>query len=119
MDLAISYDDVAAAHERLAGISHRTPVFRSAAANERSGATLFFKAENLQRIGAFKIRGAYNAVAQFSARQRAGGVITFSSGNHGQAIALAARLLGVQAVVVMPFDAANRLSGEPLRFCVA
>jgi len=104
-ELAISFDDVAAAGRRLAGIAHRTPVFRSATANERTGATLFFKCENLQRIGAFKIRGAYNAVAQFTPQQRRGGVITFSSGNHGQAIALAAHLLGVQAVVVMPTDA--------------
>ncbi len=103
--LAISFDDVAAAHSRLAGIAHRTPVFRSATANARTGATLFFKCENLQRIGAFKIRGAYNAVAQFTPEQRRGGVITFSSGNHGQAIALAAHLLGVQAIVVMPTDA--------------
>jgi threonine dehydratase len=105
--LAISFDDVAAAARRLAGISHRTPVLRSAGADARSGATLFFKCENLQRVGAFKIRGAYNAVAQFTPQQRRGGVITFSSGNHGQAIALAARLLDVRAVVVMPTDAAQ------------
>jgi len=103
--LAIDYDDVARAHERLAAIAHRTPVMRSATANEISGGTLFFKCENLQRIGAFKIRGAYNAIAQFTPEQREGGVITFSSGNHGQAIALAAHLLGVRAVVVMPHDA--------------
>jgi threonine dehydratase len=103
--LAISYDDVAAAHRRLAGIAHRTPVLTSRTADERTGATLFFKAENLQRIGAFKIRGAYNAISQFTPEQRAGGVITFSSGNHAQAIALAARMLGVKAVVVMPEDA--------------
>jgi threonine dehydratase len=103
--LAIDYDDVARAHERLAAVAHRTPVMRSATANEMSGGTLFFKCENLQRIGAFKIRGAYNAIAQFTPEQREGGVITFSSGNHGQAIALAAHLLGVHAVVVMPQDA--------------
>ncbi|HEX5687190.1 MAG TPA: threo-3-hydroxy-L-aspartate ammonia-lyase [Ideonella sp.] len=103
--LAISYDDVAQAHERLAGIAHRTPVMRSATADARTGATLFFKCENLQRIGAFKIRGAYNAVAQFTPTQRAGGVVTFSSGNHGQAIARAAQLLGIRALVVMPKDA--------------
>jgi threonine dehydratase len=103
--LAISYDDVAQAHERLAGIAHRTPVMRSATADARTGATLFFKCENLQRIGAFKIRGAYNAVAQFTPAQRAGGVVTFSSGNHGQAIARAAQLLDVKALVVMPKDA--------------
>ena len=105
--LAISFDDVAAAHERIAPVAHRTPVMRSATANARSGATLFFKCENLQRIGAFKIRGAYNAIAQFDRAQREGGVVTFSSGNHGQAIALAAHLLGVKAVVVMPHDAAE------------
>ena len=103
--LSISYDDVARAHERLAGIAHRTPVMRSTTADARSGATLFFKCETLQHIGAFKIRGAYNAVAQFTPAQRDGGVVTFSSGNHGQAIARAAQLLGVRAVVVMPKDA--------------
>jgi len=103
--LAICYDDIARAHERLAGIAHRTPVMRSTTADAQTGATLFFKCETLQHIGAFKIRGAYNAVAQFTPAQRAGGVVTFSSGNHGQAIARAAQLLGVHAVVVMPKDA--------------
>jgi threonine dehydratase len=104
---SISFDDVAAAHERIAPVVHRTPVMQSATANLRTGATLFFKCENLQRIGAFKIRGAYNAIAQFDRAQREGGVVTFSSGNHGQAIALAAQKLGVKAVVVMPHDAAE------------
>lgn len=104
-DLAISFDDVARAQERLAPVVHRTPVMRSATADAMTGATLFFKCENLQRIGAFKFRGAYNAIAQFTPAQREAGVITFSSGNHGQAIALAAKLLGVRAVVVMPEDA--------------
>jgi threo-3-hydroxy-L-aspartate ammonia-lyase len=103
--LSISYDDVARAHERIAAVAHRTPVMRSSTADERTGATLFFKCETLQRIGAFKVRGAYNAVSQFTPAQREGGVITFSSGNHGQAIALAAKLLGVKAVIVMPKDA--------------
>ena len=103
--LAISFEDIARAHERIAGIAHRSPVMTSATANAQTGATLFFKCETLQRIGAFKIRGAYNAVSQFTPEQREGGVITFSSGNHGQAIALAAHLLGVRAVVVMPKDA--------------
>jgi threonine dehydratase len=103
--LAISYDDVAAAHQRIAGVAHRTPVLTSRTVDERTGAQVFFKAENLQRIGAFKIRGAYNAIAQFTPQQRAGGVVTFSSGNHAQAIALAAQLLGVKAVIVMPQDA--------------
>lgn len=104
--LPIDYDDVARAHERLAGVARRTPVMRSSAADAQAGATLYFKCENLQRIGAFKIRGAYNAVAQFTPAQRAAGVVTFSSGNHGQAIARAAQWLGVPALVVMPQDAA-------------
>ncbi len=103
--LAISYDDVVRAHERIAGVAHQTPVMRSATANAQTGGTLFFKCETLQRSGAFKIRGAYNSIAQFTPAQREGGVITFSSGNHGQAIALAAHLLGVAAVIVMPKDA--------------
>ncbi|WP_395070485.1 threo-3-hydroxy-L-aspartate ammonia-lyase [Paraburkholderia silvatlantica] len=103
--LPISFEDVAAAHERLRGVAHRTPVLTSRTANERTGAQLFFKCENLQRMGAFKFRGAYNAIAQFTPEQKAGGVITFSSGNHAQAIALSARLLGVKAVIVMPHDA--------------
>ncbi len=103
--LAISFDDVAAAHRRLEGVAHRTPVLRSRSFDERCGAQVFFKAENLQRAGAFKIRGAYNAVAQFTPAQRAAGVVTFSSGNHAQAIALAAQLLGVKALVLMPQDA--------------
>jgi threo-3-hydroxy-L-aspartate ammonia-lyase len=103
--LAISFDDVAAAHQRLAGIAHRTPVLRSRTADARCGAELFFKAENQQHTGAFKIRGAYNAIAQFTPAQRAAGVVTFSSGNHAQAIARAAALLGVPALVLMPEDA--------------
>ncbi|WP_028201886.1 threo-3-hydroxy-L-aspartate ammonia-lyase [Paraburkholderia nodosa] len=103
--LPITFEDVAAAHERLRGVAHRTPVLTSRTANERTGAQLFFKCENLQRMGAFKFRGAYNAIAQFTPEQKAGGVITFSSGNHAQAIALSARLLGVKAVIVMPHDA--------------
>jgi len=103
--LAITFDDVARAHERIAGIAHRTTMMTSAIANTKTGASVFFKCETLQRSGAFRIRGAYNAVSQFTKPQREGGVITFSSGNHGQAIALAAHLLGVRAVVVMPKDA--------------
>jgi threonine dehydratase len=103
--LAISYADVEAAHRRLAGIAHRTPVLTSRTADALTGAQLFFKPENLQHTGAFKIRGAYNAIAQFTPAQRAGGVITFSSGNHAQAIARAAQLLGVRALVLMPQDA--------------
>jgi len=103
--LPISFDDVAAAHERIRGVAHRTPVLTSATANDLTGAQLFFKCESFQRMGAFKFRGAYNAIAQFTPAQKAGGVITFSSGNHAQAIALSARLLGVKAVIVMPNDA--------------
>ncbi|MGT2458594.1 threo-3-hydroxy-L-aspartate ammonia-lyase [Cupriavidus basilensis] len=104
-ELAISYDDVVQAHRRLEGVAHRTPVMTSTTADAASGAQLFFKCENFQRMGAFKFRGAYNAIAQFTPEQRAGGVIAFSSGNHAQAIALSARLFGVRAVIVMPRDA--------------
>ncbi len=105
MPLAISFNDVATAAQRLAGVAHRTPVLTSRTADELAGASLFFKCENLQRMGAFKFRGAYNALAQFSAEQRRGGVIAFSSGNHAQAIALAASLINTPAVIVMPEDA--------------
>jgi threo-3-hydroxy-L-aspartate ammonia-lyase len=105
MTLAISFTDVEAAAGRLAGVAHRTPVMTSRTANERTGAQLFFKCENFQRMGAFKFRGAYNALAQFTADQRRAGVIAFSSGNHAQAIALSARLLGMPATIVMPRDA--------------
>jgi len=103
--LAISYADVEAAAARLRGVAHRTPALTSRTANERTGAELFFKCENLQRMGAFKFRGAYNALAQFMPAQRELGVLAFSSGNHAQAIALSARLLGMPAVIVMPKDA--------------
>jgi threonine dehydratase len=103
-DLAIGFADVAAAAERLRGVAHRTPVRCSRTADEVTGARLFFKCENFQRMGAFKFRGAYNALAQFSSEQRRAGVITYSSGNHAQAIALSARLLGMPSVIVMPHD---------------
>ena len=105
MTLAITFADVRAAADRLAGVAHKTPVLTSRTADARCGAQLFFKCENLQRMGAFKFRGAYNALAQFSAEQRRAGVIAFSSGNHAQAIALSARLLGMPSVIVMPADA--------------
>ena len=105
MSLAISYDDVAAAAQRLAGVAHRTPVLTSHTADAQTGAQLFFKCENLQRMGAFKFRGAYNTLAQFSPEQRRQGVVAFSSGNHAQAVALAARLIGMPAMIVMPQDA--------------
>lgn len=98
--------DVLAAAQRLAGVAHRTPVLRSGMADELLGAQLFFKCENLQRTGSFKFRGAYNALAQLDGAQRQRGVLTFSAGNHAQAIALAARLLDIPALVVMPEDAA-------------
>jgi threonine dehydratase len=105
MSLAIHFDDIAGAARRLQGWAHRTPVLTSRTVDERTGAQVFFKAENLQRMGAFKFRGAFNALAQFSAGQRERGVIAFSSGNHAQAIALAARLLDMPSVIVMPQDA--------------
>lgn len=104
-DLAITYDDIVAAHQRLDGVAHRTPVLTSTTADARANARIFFKAENLQRMGAFKFRGACNALAQFTPDQKAAGVVAFSSGNHAQAIALAASLLGIRAVLVMPNDA--------------
>ena len=100
-----TYDDVAAAAHRLKGMAHRTPVLRSSTADERLGTQLFFKCENLQRTGAFKFRGAFNTLAQFTDEQRERGVLAFSAGNHAQAIALSARLLDMPAAIVMPEDA--------------
>ncbi len=100
-----SYEDVTVAAARLEGQAHRTPVMRSRTADQRLGASVFFKCENFQRMGAFKFRGAFNALSRFSAAQRQAGVITFSSGNHAQAIALSARLLGIPATILMPLDA--------------
>jgi len=102
--LAITPADIEAAAQRLQGVAHRTPVLTSHTADVRTGAQVFFKCENFQRMGAFKFRGAYNALAQFTPEQRRGGVIAFSSGNHAQAIALSARLLGMPSVIVMPVD---------------
>ena len=100
-----TYEDVTAAAGRIAGVAHRTPVLRSRTLDERLSARLFLKAENLQRAGAFKFRGAYNAISRLGAEERGRGVLTYSSGNHAQAIALASRLLGASATVVMPEDA--------------
>lgn len=100
-----TYDDVAAAATRLQGQAHRTPVMRSRTIDGELSAQLFFKCENLQRMGAFKFRGAFNALSRFDAQQRKSGVVTFSSGNHAQAIALSARLLGMTATIIMPNDA--------------
>lgn len=102
---APTFADVARAAERIAGIAHRTPVLTSRTADARTGAKLFFKAENLQRGGAFKFRGAYNAISALPDAVRARGVLSFSSGNHAQAIALASQLLGIPATIVMPGDA--------------
>jgi len=103
--LPVTFADVQAAAARLAGVARRTPVMTSRTADELTGAQLFFKCENLQRMGAFKFRGAYNALSRFTPAQRAGGVIAFSSGNHAQGVALSARLLDMKAVIVMPSDA--------------
>lgn len=100
-----TYEDVVAASQLLSQVAHRTPVLTSQTLNKRLGAEVFFKCENFQRIGAFKFRGGYNAVASLSAAQRQAGVVAFSSGNHAQAIALAAQLLNVDATIVMPHDA--------------
>lgn len=99
-----NYDDVCAAAERIQGHAHRTPVMTSRTVNQELDAEVFFKCENLQRTGAFKFRGAFNALSRFDQKQRSAGVVTFSSGNHGQAIALSARLLGFPATVLMPHD---------------
>jgi threonine dehydratase len=100
-----SYDDVRRAAARISPHAHRTPVLRSRRINEDLGADVVFKCENFQRMGAFKFRGAFNALSQFTAEQRRAGVVAYSSGNHAQAIALAARLLDIPATVVMPHDA--------------
>jgi threonine dehydratase len=100
-----TYDDVVAAAARIEGHARRTPVMTSRTADDELGATLFFKCENLQRMGAFKFRGAFNALSKFDERQRRAGVVAFSSGNHAQAVALSARLLGMPATIVMPKDA--------------
>ena len=100
-----TYEDVAAAARRLEGHAHRTPVLRSRTANGLLGAQVFFKCENFQRMGAFKFRGAFNALSQFTPGQRKTGVLAFSSGNHAQAIALSAHILGMPAAILMPLDA--------------
>lgn len=96
---------VAEAAKRLHGVVHRTPIHQSTLLNDACGAEVFLKAECFQRVGAFKFRGAYNTIAQLDDEARARGVVTHSSGNHAQGVALAARILGVPAVVVMPADA--------------
>ncbi|MDH5538229.1 MAG: threo-3-hydroxy-L-aspartate ammonia-lyase [Rhizobacter sp.] len=101
----LEFTDIQAAAARLAGVAHRTPVLRSRTLDSMLGAEVFMKAENLQRMGAFKFRGAYNALSVLSEAERARGVVAFSSGNHAQAIALAAQLHGCKAAIVMPADA--------------
>ncbi|WP_298929708.1 threo-3-hydroxy-L-aspartate ammonia-lyase [uncultured Ramlibacter sp.] len=105
MHLLPTYDDVVAAAQRLQGQAHRTPVLSSSTADAQLGAQLFFKCENFQRMGAFKFRGGFNALAQFTPEQKKHGALAFSSGNHAQAIALAARILGMPATILMPQDA--------------
>ncbi|MFE9020960.1 threo-3-hydroxy-L-aspartate ammonia-lyase [Streptomyces sp. NPDC007808] len=101
----ITLDDVRDAAARLKGVAHRTPVLRSRTLDERVGAEVFLKCENFQRVGAFKFRGAYNAASRLDPGQLARGIAAYSSGNHAQAVALAARELGTTAVIVMPEDA--------------
>ena len=100
-----TFDDVRAAAQRLHGHAHRTPVLRSATLEQRLGAQLFFKCENFQRMGAFKFRGAFNALSRLTPEQRRAGVVAYSSGNHAQAVALSAQILGLSATLVMPHDA--------------
>lgn len=104
-DLPVCYADVEAAAMRLAGIAHQTPVMTSTTVNQRIQSQVFFKCENFQRTGSFKFRGAYNALANLSEEQKQKGVLTFSSGNHAQAIALSGQLLGIATTIVMPDDA--------------
>jgi threonine dehydratase len=101
----VTFDDVVAAARRLEGVAHRTPVMTSRTVDARVGAEVFFKCEHLQRAGAFKFRGAYNALSLLAPAQRERGVITYSSGNHAQAVALAGQMLGIPTTIVMPQDA--------------
>lgn len=102
---AIQFSDVQAAAERLRGVAHRTPIHTSRTLDAWAGRQLFLKCESFQRSGSFKFRGAYNAISRLSEAERARGVAAFSSGNHAQGVALAAKLLGVPAVICMPDDA--------------
>jgi threonine dehydratase len=105
LPVGVAYADVEAAAKRLAGVAHRTPVATSRQFDALAGCHAFFKCENLQRMGAFKFRGAYNALAKLDSDARRRGVVAFSSGNHAQAVALAGRILGIPATIVMPADA--------------
>lgn len=119
---AVDFADVEAAAARLAGVAVETPLLTSPALDERLGARVLIKAETLQRVGAFKFRGAFNRLVQLPPGARARGVVAFSSGNHAQGVALAARLLEIPAVIVMPADApqvkveATRAYGAEIRF---
>jgi threo-3-hydroxy-L-aspartate ammonia-lyase len=103
--MPVSFNDVIEAAQRIRGVAHHTPTLTSQTFNERTGAQLFFKCENLQRMGAFKFRGAYNRLAQLTPEERRAGVVAYSSGNHAQGVALAAKLLEIPATIVMPRDA--------------
>jgi len=105
--LLVSFDDVAAAHQRIRAHARRTPVLTSATIDAMTGASVHFKCENFQRMGAFKFRGAYNALSQLAPEAKRRGVVAYSSGNHAQAVALAGRMLDVPATIVMPKDAAR------------
>ena len=100
-----TFDDERAAAQRLLGHAHRTPVLRSATLEQRLGAQFFFKCENFQRMGAFKFRGAFHALSRLTPEQRRAGVVAYSSGNHAQAVALSAQILGLSATLIMPHDA--------------
>ena len=102
---AVTWADVESAAQRLSGVAHRTPVMTSRTFDARTGTTAFFKCENFQRMGAFKFRGAYNALSRLTPEEGKRGVVAFSSGNHAQAVALAGRILGIPAAIVMPADA--------------
>jgi threonine dehydratase len=102
-----TFEDVRAAAQRLQGHAHRTPVLRSTTLDQRLGAQVFFKCENFQRMGAFKFRGAFNALSRLTPQQRSAGVVAYSSGNHAQAVALSAQILGLSATIVMPHDASS------------
>ncbi len=103
--MTVTLADIQAAADRIRGHALETPLIESPALNERAGVRILLKTETLQRVGAFKFRGAYNRLVQLTAEERARGVVAFSSGNHAQGVALAARLLGIPALIVMPSDA--------------
>ena len=103
--IEVGYDQILCAADRLCGVAHRTPAVTSRTVDARTGARVYFKCELLQRAGAFKFRGAYNALSRFTAEQRQRGVLTYSSGNHAQAMSLAGQILGIPVTIVMPADA--------------